>query len=164
MAEAATDTSMRLDRRMLEHVARTATAALASLLVARAVRLPEAYWAPISTLIVMQSSLGAAWSISSQRLVGTAIGAVLGASFATYLGANALTFTLAVFSAGISCAALRLERNAYRYASITIAIVMLVARPVPEWIVALHRFTEVSVGIGVGLIVTAIWREHPAQS
>jgi uncharacterized membrane protein YccC len=153
---------MRLNQRLLNHVARTSTAALISLLAARAVRLPEAYWAPITTLIVMQSSLGAAWTISCQRLVGTAIGAALGALLAACLGAHALTFAFAVFAAGILCAALRLERNAYRYASITIAIVMLVARPLPEWIVALHRFAEVSLGIGVGLILTAIWRESPA--
>ena len=51
----------------LEHSARTAVAAVVSLLVARLFRLPEAYWASISTLIVMQSTLGAALPISAQR-------------------------------------------------------------------------------------------------
>jgi hypothetical protein len=64
----------RLGRGALEHSARTAIAATASLMLALAFRLPEAYWAPISAVVVTQSTLGAAWTISRQRLVGTAVG------------------------------------------------------------------------------------------
>ena len=49
------------------HSLRTAIACVVSLLVARLFRLPEAYWAAITALIVMQSSLGAALPISAQR-------------------------------------------------------------------------------------------------
>jgi hypothetical protein len=42
---------------VLVHSARTAIAAVASLLVAGLFRLPEAYWAPITTLVITQSSL-----------------------------------------------------------------------------------------------------------
>ena len=48
----------------MTHAARTAVAVIVSYLVARLFRLPEAYWAPISTLIVIQSTLGAALPIS----------------------------------------------------------------------------------------------------
>lgn len=61
----------------LVHAARTAVAAIVSYLVARQCELPEAYWAPRSTLIVMQSTLGATLPISVQRFAGTAIGAVV---------------------------------------------------------------------------------------
>ena len=44
---------------VLAHCARTAVAAAASLLAARSFRLPEAYWAPITTLVITQSSLSA---------------------------------------------------------------------------------------------------------
>ena len=46
----------RLGRRALAHSARTAVAAVLSLVVARALRLPEAYWATVTTLIIMQST------------------------------------------------------------------------------------------------------------
>jgi hypothetical protein len=36
---------------------------------------------------------------------------------------------------------------------------MLVAHTNAEWIVAVHRFFEVSVGIAVGLALTALWPE-----
>ncbi len=82
------------------HAARTAVAAIVSLQLASLFRLPEAYWAPISTIIVMQSTLGAALPISAQRLIGTAIGAVAGAATATYFGRNPWVFGPAIFVLG----------------------------------------------------------------
>lgn len=69
----------------LEHPARTTVAAVASLVVAGAFKLPETYWAAITTLVVMQSTLGAAWKVSGQRFAGTALGAAAGAVLAMYL-------------------------------------------------------------------------------
>ena len=40
---------------------------------------------------------------------------------------NILAFGAAVFMVGLLCATFRVERSAYRYASITLAMVMLVA-------------------------------------
>jgi fusaric acid resistance family protein len=60
--------------------ARTAVAAVVSYLIARLFRLPEAYWAPISTVIGMGSTLGAALPVSVQHFAGTAIGAGVGGS------------------------------------------------------------------------------------
>lgn len=144
----------------LMHSARTAVAAMASLLVARLLRLPEAYWAPITTLMIMQSSLGAALPISAQRFAGTLLGAVVGGLVVDYTSRNVLVFGVAVFVIGIICAMLRLERNAYRFASITLAVIMLVTRTNSEWVIAVHRFVEVSVGIAVGLVLTALWPER----
>lgn len=155
----------------LTHAARTAAAAVASLLMARLFRLPDAYWASISTLIVMQSTLGTALPISAQRFAGTLVGAAVGALTATYFPGNVFVFGLAVFVIGLLCAALGVERAAYRYASITLAIVMLVTRSEQAWLIAIHRFAEVSLGIAVGLAFTALWPEprpvtlesHPAH-
>ena len=64
----------------LVHAARTTVAAVVSYLIARLFRLPEAYWAPISTLIGMQSTLGASLPVSVQHFAGTAVGAAIGAN------------------------------------------------------------------------------------
>src|SRR5580704_2297188 len=72
-----------LRRPVVIHSARTGVATLASFLLARLVRLPEAYWAPITTIVITQSSLGAAWQVSWQRFVGSLVGAMLGAVVAT---------------------------------------------------------------------------------
>jgi uncharacterized membrane protein YccC len=144
----------------LEHSARTAVAATASLAVARECRLPEAYWAPITTIVVTQSTLGASLAISTRRFAGTVLGAGTGALLVTYWQPNASVFGACVFGLGLLCAALDLDNSAYRFAGITLAIVMLVQRARPAWMVATHRFIEVSVGIAVGLAFSALWPEH----
>lgn len=122
------------------HAARTAAAAAISPEIAYLFRLPEPYWAAITTLIVMQSTLGAG----------------MGALIATYFAPSVVWFAAGVFLLGIICSALGLDKAAYRFAGITLAIVMLVSRARPAWVTGLHRFLEVSVGIAVVLILTAL--------
>jgi len=143
----------------LEHPARTALASMSSLLVGHLLWAPEAYWAPITTLIVMQSSLGAALPVSAHRFAGTLLGVAAGGVAVTCFNSNAFVFGMAVFVTGMVCAALRLGESAYRFASITLAIIMLVTRIDSVWVVAAHRFAEVSVGIVVGLLFAALWPE-----
>jgi hypothetical protein len=57
------------------HAVRTAVAATLSVLVARMVILPEAYWAVIATLVVMQSPLSSIVALAIQRIVASALGA-----------------------------------------------------------------------------------------
>ena len=141
------------------HSMRTAVATVASLLVARLFTLPEAYWAPITTIVITQSSLGAAFAVSSQRFFGTALGAAVGAIVATYLGHTLLVFAMSVFVLGLLCAAAHIERSAYRFGGIALAIVLLLPQKEPAWQVAFHRFAEVSIGIGVALLMTLVWPE-----
>jgi uncharacterized membrane protein YccC len=150
-------------RREFVHAARTTVAAIASLLIARLFRLPEAYWAAIATMIVMQSTLGAAWTVSKDRLAGTALGAAAGGLLGTYFGLNVIAFGAGLFLLGVLCAILRVDRSAYRYAGITFIIVMLAARTRSVWIIAVNRSIEMSVGIAVGLVLTAFWPEAEAK-
>jgi len=48
-----------------------------------------------------------------------------------------------------------LQRAARRVSVITLLIVMLITRVQNQWIIAMHRFTEVSIGIAVGLAISA---------
>src|SRR6202795_1814096 len=89
--------------------ARTAVAAVVSYLIARLFRLPEAYWAPISTVIGMGSTLGAALPVSVQHVAGTAIGAAVGAVTATYLHGSVWTFGIAVLLIELLFGVLRFE-------------------------------------------------------
>jgi uncharacterized membrane protein YccC len=146
------------------HSIRTAIAATVSLAAARLFGLPEAYWASIATLVVMQSTLEATLLISIERVAATALGAVTGALLASYFAGNILLFAVTVFALGLLCAGFRMEKTAYRYASVTLAIIVLIPRSSAAWIVALHRFIEVSVGILVALALTAVWPEHQPES
>ncbi len=73
---------------------------------------------------------------------------------------NLVAFAAAIFLTGLLSIVSRLEKTAYRYASITLTIIVLIPRSEAPWATALHRFIEVSVGIIVALAVVALWPEH----
>jgi uncharacterized membrane protein YccC len=146
------------------HASRTAVAAVVSLLVAHLFRLPEAYWSPISTLVIMQSTLGASLPVSAQRFAGTAFGAIVGGLIGSYFPGNVLAFGVCVLLIGLVCAAFNVQRAAYRFANITLSLVMLIPRPHYQWTIALHRFIEVSIGIAVGLAISAFWPERKSSA
>jgi uncharacterized membrane protein YccC len=64
-----------------------------------------------------------------------------------------------VFFLGLFCPLALADRSAYRFGGITLAIVLLIPRAGPAWEAAFHRFAEVSIGIGVALILTLVWPE-----
>jgi len=133
--------------------------AVASLLVARLFGLPKTYWAPVTTLVITQSSLGTTLAVSWQRFIGTVLGAIVGAILASYLAPNALVFGVSVFLLGLLCAVLQTDRSAYRFGAVTLAIVMLVPQMEPAWRMAIHRSAEVSIGIVVALLMTVVLPE-----
>jgi uncharacterized membrane protein YccC len=134
---------------------RTAVGTVISMLIARGLKLPEFYWAPISTIVILLSTvnpLAMAW----QRFVGTALGAVAGALIATFFQPNWMIFGIGIFVCGIFSAMLRLG-SAYRFVAITLSVVLLTTHGRPPWNIALHRFIEVSLGIAVALALTLVW-------
>jgi uncharacterized membrane protein YgaE (UPF0421/DUF939 family) len=135
--------------------ARTTVAAVVSMLLARVLKLPEYYWAPISAIVIIQSTIDPR-TLAWQRFAGTALGALLGAIIATFFPSSALVYAAAIFLCGVLCALLRF-RGAYRFAAITLSIVLLIAHTRPAWIVASHRFVEVSLGIAVALALSEVW-------
>jgi uncharacterized membrane protein YgaE (UPF0421/DUF939 family) len=146
-----------ITRAALINSARATVASVASLLLARILKLPEFYWAPISTIVILLSTIDPL-TLAWQRFAGTALGAALGALIATYLHPNWIVYGLGIYVCGVLCALLRMD-SAYRFAAITLTIVLLIAHTRPPWIVAAHRFVEVSLGIAVALLVTVVWPE-----
>jgi len=144
-----------LSDQALAHSLRTAAGTVVSMLLARALELPEFYWAPISTIVILLSTINPltqAW----QRFVGTALGVTLGALIASFFQPTWVVYGVGIFVCGILSAALRLG-SAYRFAAIALSIVLLINRGSPPWTVALHRFLEVSLGIAVALLTTLLW-------
>jgi uncharacterized membrane protein YccC len=102
-------------------------------------------------------------SISGERFIGTALGAIAGVIVASRYGSSFIMFGISVFIFGTSRfgTALRSERLSIR--GITLAIVMLVPSTDSPRRIVLHRFVEVCIGIGVALVLTVFWpeREEP---
>lgn len=141
-------------KRLLIHAAKTALAATFCWWLAQRFHLPDGYWGPISTIIVLQSNVGSTVTASRERLLGTLIGAALGFSFSLF-GPPLLSYTLAVLAAIIFCGLMGL-RNSSRLAGVTITIIMLVHREGSHWGLVMDRVGEVLLGIVVALAVTTL--------
>ncbi|PLX70457.1 MAG: hypothetical protein C0602_06490 [Denitrovibrio sp.] len=145
----------------LIHSATTAIAATIALAVANLLNLGESYWAPISTIIVMQSTLGASWDTSKQRFAGTVIGALVAGIMYDLPVPIPVSLGIGIFIMGLICAGLKMVLSAFRFAGVTYAIIILLPHTETAWRIGLHRFIEVSLGIAVALVVTAIAPDHP---
>jgi uncharacterized membrane protein YccC len=143
---------------------KTAIAGVISLYLTNLFHLPQGYWAAITALIVMQSNVGATLNASRTRLAGTAIGAVVGGFFMAMFGMNVMGFALAVTIAFFVCDVLHLAES-QRLATVTVAIIMLIGQTASAWVIALHRFTEVALGILIALLVSlTLWPNHARRS
>ncbi len=143
---------------------KTAIAGVISLYLTNLFHLPQGYWAAITALIVMQSNVGATLNASRTRLAGTAIGAVVGGFFMAMFGMNVMGFALAVAIAFFVCDVLHLAES-QRLATVTVAIIMLIGQTASAWVIALHRFTEVALGILIALLVSlTLWPNHARRS
>src|ERR1700730_533322 len=88
--------------------ARTTLAAVVSLLLARILKLPEFYWAPISAIVIIQSTIDPR-TLAWQRFAGTALGAVMGALIATFFSSGVWVYAIAILLCGTLCSLLRLR-------------------------------------------------------
>jgi len=153
-----------LNNMWLRHSFWTAAAAMLSLSSAKLLGLAEYYWAPISAIIVMQSTLGQSWDTSKQRLIGTVIGALFAGAFNyVFPEVNTLNFGLGIFIMGMICYAMRLTVSAYRLGGVTFTIILLMHHSEVAWRIGFDRFVEVSLGICAALLVSFVDNKCPAM-
>jgi uncharacterized membrane protein YccC len=146
-----------LDRHQadLRHAARVAMAAAVSFAVATAFRLPQGYWAVITAVVVVQTSIGGTLGASRDRLVGTGVGAMVGA-FAAWITpqspwGEAAALALSVGVLGLAASL----RPSLKIAPVT-AVIMIVGsatshRGFAE--AATLRVIEIAVGGVIGVLI-----------
>lgn len=153
-----------LNNMWVKHSFWTAMAAMISLSTAKLLSLSEFYWAPISAIIVMQSTLGQSWDTSKQRLIGTVIGALFAGAFNfVFPDVNTLNFGLGIFIMGMICYGLKLTMSAYRLGGVTFAIILLMHHREVAWRIGFDRFVEVALGICAALLVSFVDNKCPAM-
>ena len=136
---------------------RVTVAALAAYSVYHLLSLPQGYWAVFTTVIVVQTSIGATLTVSLERLIGTLVGALVGGVAAavhpqTPLGLGvALAIAVAVTAFGAAV------RSDLKVAPVT-AVIMLISpsganSPV---VTALLRVSEIGLGSVIGVAATLL--------
>ncbi len=142
----------------------TAAAATGSYYLSSLLKIPQSYWAAIAAINVMQSEIGATAKTSLNRLLGTAVGALAGGFFAVFFGGHLISFSFAVVAAVLLCALVD-RWESYRFAGVTVAIVMLVPYDASPWVMAGRRFVQIGLGIVFALGVEFLGRLYrPART
>ncbi|QJB56729.1 FUSC family protein [Pseudodesulfovibrio sp. zrk46] len=121
--------------------------------------LPYAYWAVVSTVIVMQIQVSDSIHMCLYRFTGTAIGAVIGIAAIVIFPATHYYTLLGIFITTGLCAYLTRYHVRFRMAAITVSIVYLTAMQDDGRILfALYRVGEIGVGVLSAFLVSVfIW-------
>ena len=156
MARALLD-RLRAHRAKLHRAVRVAVAAAVAYELATRLDLPQGFWAVITAVIVMQSSVGGTLAASIDRMVGTVGGAVVGAAVAVVGSWTKMPEVLELVAAIIPLSIAASVYQSMRIAPVTAAI-MLLASPsnVDPLVSAADRVFEIALGGVVGLAVAIL--------
>ena len=130
---------------------KTAIAAALAFVIAQALHWEYPFYAVIAAIIVMGSTAGSTLTLSVQRLIGTAIGAIGGGLVATLFGSNPLSLVGSVFLT-IFLSSVWKFNEAAKLSGYISAIVILNYHHSP-WLYAWGRALETLLGIGSALLV-----------
>ena len=149
----------------LRFAARITIAAMTAYLIAEALALPEALWAVITALIVVQTSVGGTIGTGFDRLVGTLAGAVIGGVAAT---AHALWPILPIgpllLVAIAPLSLFAVKRPSYRVAPVTAALMLLLVHGAEApLVIALDRVLEIAIGCVIGIAVAILVLPYRAE-
>lgn len=107
--------------------------------------------------------MGATIKASFGRLVATALGAIVAATYIALMGNSYLSVAAAITLAVLLCASRRI-RDSYRLAGATVVSIMFSTKFQSPWATAQERFIEVALGILVALIVAkTLWPSNARQ-
>src|SRR5215510_11218543 len=144
---------------MLRLVLRTTLAGLITFTLTHLLQLPHSYWAVLTSVIIMQESVGGSLKATLDRMLGTVAGAIWGVSVTLAIPHHdtlALGLTLVVALAPLALVA-ALKPN-YRVAPVTAIIVLLSTTGVQLGPVqyAIDRVLEIGLGCLVGFAVSLV--------
>jgi uncharacterized membrane protein YccC len=138
---------------------RVTSAAVLAFAVARLLGFPHGYWAVITSIIVMQASLGGSLKAAIDRLLGTMAGALYGAAISiTIPHDTTLALGTAMVAAILPLALLAAVKPGFKVAPVTafIVLVPLSGQAAPPLDYALDRIMEITIGSLVGLATSLL--------
>lgn len=142
---------------------KTSVAAVLCLWLGNLFGLTHSYWAAISAIVVMGSDSPVSLATCRDRLIGTAVGALVGWGASYVWHGHYLVYGLAVLICLLVCNTLEFEK-AGRLAGVALTIIVLIQFDGGPGAAALARFLEVGLGIVVALAVTLLlFPQRPAE-
>jgi uncharacterized membrane protein YccC len=138
---------------------RVTSAAILAFALAKLLGFAHGYWAVITAIIVMQTSVGGSLKAALDRLLGTMAGALYGAAIAIVIPhASTSGLAAAMVAAILPLALLAAIKPNFKAAPITafIVLVPLSGAAVPPFTYALERILEISIGSVVGLATSLL--------
>ncbi len=133
---------------------KTAIAAAIAFVMAQALHWKYPFYAVIAAIIVMGSTAGSTLTLSGQRMIGTAIGAIGGALMASIFGSNPWSLAGSVFLT-IFLSSVWKFNEAAKLSGYISAIVILNYHHSP-WLYAWGRSLETLLGISAALVVNQV--------
>jgi uncharacterized membrane protein YccC len=146
-------------RSQIVHALRMTVSSLAAFAAARALGLPQSFWAVITALIVTQSNVGGSLKAAFDRFVGSVFGAIYGSVVAfTIPHEHALAKVAALIAAITPLSFLAALSAGFRVAPITAIIVLLspTGASLGPFGFAVDRVLEVAVGCAVGILISIL--------
>jgi uncharacterized membrane protein YccC len=142
---------------MLRHALKTGIAAVLAYGIALLFHLKHGYWAPLSSVIVMQVYVADSMQMCLYRFSGTAVGAVIGGIAILLFPATPVMTVLALFCSVAFCAYMTRYNSRYRMASITVCIVVLASLDQENRLVfGMFRVVEIGVGVTAAFVVSVL--------
>jgi uncharacterized membrane protein YccC len=138
---------------------RVTSAAILAFAFAKLLGFPHGYWAVITAIIVMQTSVGGSLKAAVDRLLGTMAGALYGAGIALLVPhASTSGLAAAMVIAIAPLALLAAVRANFKAAPITafIVLVPMSGQEVAPLTYALDRILEISIGSVVGMATSLL--------
>ncbi|MEP9350232.1 FUSC family protein [Xanthobacter sp. KR7-225] len=131
---------------------RATVAAVAAYGLAYFLALPNGYWAVLTAILVVQSTLGASLSVAVDRALGTVVGGVIGVAAADLVGPSVPLTFLALGVGVLLTSTLAARFASFKLAPVTVGIVLLSDPSHAEPLLSgLHRVLEIAVGGVVGV-------------
>lgn len=132
---------------------KAAVAALVSFAVAYGLDLPNGYWAVLTAILVVQSTIGASLAVAIDRGLGTVVGGAVGVVGAMLAGPSVGWTVVALAVAILITSTLAARFSSYKLAPVT-AVIVLLSDPthVDPWISGVHRVFEIGLGGVVGVL------------
>lgn len=126
---------------------------------------PYAYWAVITTVIVMQVHVADSMRMSVYRFTGTALGAAMGIVLILVLPPEPVYTLIGIFAGTGLCAYLTRYNERFRMAAITVSIVFLTSLHADDRIwFTLSRVVEIGVGVLCAFLVSVlIWPNRTGE-